>query len=164
LAERLPSLSVSADYGSIGVNPSQGSGTYNVTGTLRIPLWQGGKVEGDIEQSKAALNQRRAELSEIEGRIKTDVKSAFLDLEAATSQLQVAESNRKVSNENLDLTRQRLEAGIADSVEVTQAQETVANAELDSITSLLAFNLAKLSLARALGDSENKVSQYLGLP
>ena len=89
------------------------------------------------------------------------MKSAFLDLEAATSQLQVAESSRKVANENLDLTPQRLEAGIADSVEVTQAQETVANAELDSITSLLAFNLAKLSLARALSDRcQASISPY----
>jgi outer membrane protein TolC len=164
LAERLPALSVSADYGSIGVNPSQAYGTYNVTGTLRVPIWLGGKTEGDIEQSKASLNQRRAELSEVEGRIRSDVTNAFLDLDAATSQLQVAESNRKVSRENLDLTRQRLESGIADSVEVTQAQETVANAELDSITGLLAYNLAKLSLARALGDSESKFPQYLGLP
>ena len=164
IAERLPSLSVSADYGAIGVNPAQANATYSVTGTLRIPIWLGGKTEGDIEQSKASLTQRRAELSELEGRIRSDVTNAFLDLEAATSQLQVAESNRKVSRENLDLTRQRLETGIADSVEVTQAQETVANAELDSITSLLAYNLAKLSLARALGDSESKFPQYLGLP
>ena len=164
LAERLPSLSVSADYGAIGVNPAQAYATYNVTGTLRIPIWLGGKTEGDIEQSKASLNQRRAELSEVEGRIQSDVTNAFLDLEAATSQLQVAESNRTVARENLNLTRQRLESGIADSVEVTQAQETIATSELDAITSLLSFNLAKLSLARSIGDSENKISQYLGLP
>ncbi|MBB5346272.1 outer membrane protein TolC [Edaphobacter lichenicola] len=164
VAERLPALSVSADYGAIGVNPAQAYATYNVTGTLRVPIWLGGKTEGDIEQSKASLNQRRAELSEVEGRIQSDVTNAFLDLEAATSQLQVAESNRKVARQNLDLTRQRLESGIADSVEVTQAQQTVATAELDSITSLLAYNLAKLSLARSIGDSENKLSQYLGLP
>jgi outer membrane protein TolC len=164
LAERIPALSVSGDYGSIGVNPAQAYGTYSVTGTLRVPIWLGGKTEGDIEQSKASLNQRRAERSEVEGRIQSDVKNAFLDLEAATSQLQVAESNRKVARENLDLTRQRLESGIADSVEVTQAQETVASSELDAITSLLSFNLAKLSLARAIGDSEAKISLYLGLP
>jgi len=91
------------------------------------------------------------------------VGKAFLDLEAATSQLQVAESNRKVAKESLELTRQRLEAGIADSVEVTQAQETAATAELDYITSLLSHNLAKLSLAKATGKPEEKLSQYLSL-
>jgi outer membrane protein TolC len=163
-AERLPSLAVAGDYGVIGTNPSQSHGTFSVTGTVRFPIWQGGRTEGDIEQATASRNQRSAELSEIRGRVESDVRNAFLDLDAATSQLQVAESNRQVAKESLDLTRQRLEAGIADSVEVTQAQETAATAELDYITSLLAHNLAKLSLAKAIGKPEEKLSQYLALP
>jgi outer membrane protein TolC len=162
-SERLPSLAVAADYGVIGTNPSQSHGTFSVTGTIRFPIWQGGRTEGDIEQATASLNQRTAELSEVRGRVENDVRNAFLDLEAATSQLQVAESNRKVAKESLELTRQRLEAGIADSVEVTQAQETAATAELDYITSLLSHNLAKLSLAKAIGKPEDKLSQYLTL-
>jgi outer membrane protein TolC len=77
--------------------------------------------------------------------------------------VQVAESNRKVARDNLELTRQRMEAGIADSVEITQAQETVATSDLDYITSLLSHNLAKLTLARALGDAEDKLSAYLAI-
>jgi outer membrane protein TolC len=163
-AERLPSLALSADYGAIGINPSQSHGTFNVTGIVRFALWQGGKTEGDIEQASAALNQRRAEANEIRGRIESDLKNAFLDVEAAASQLQVAESNQKVAQENLGLTRDRMSAGIADSVEVTQAQETLATANLDYITSLLAHNLAKLSLARALGNAEQTLSTYLTIP
>ena len=154
---------MAGDYGVIGTNPSQSHGTFSVTGTVRFPIWQGGRTEGDIEQATASLNQRSAELSEIRGRIESDVRNAFLDLAAATSQLQVAESNRKVAKESLDLTRQRLEAGIADSVEVTQAQETRATAELDYITSLLSHNLAKLSLAKAIGNPEANLSQYLAV-
>lgn len=75
----------------------------------------------------------------------------------------MAESNRKVARDNLELTRQRMEAGIADSVEITQAQETVATSDLDYITSLLSHNLAKLTLARALGDAEDKLSAYLAI-
>ena len=164
IAERLPSVSVSADYGANGVNPAQSYGTYNVTGTVRVPIWQGGKTKGDIEQAQAALNQRRAERSEIEGRIESEVKSAFLDLAATEAQYRLSESNRKVSDENLALTRQRLDAGIADSVEVTRALDTSATSELDLITSLFSFNLAKLNLSRSLGDAETKVLQYLNLP
>jgi len=162
-SERLPSLSVSADYGALGTNPAQSHDTYNITGTLRFALWQGGRTEGDIEQARAALNQRRSEVSELHGRIEADLKNALLDVDSAASQLTVAESNLKVARENLDLTRQRIEAGIADSVEGTQAQETAATAELDSITSLFAHNLAKLSLARALGGAEEKLPSYLAI-
>lgn len=162
-AERLPSVVVAADYGAIGVNPAQTHGTFNVTGTVRFPIWQGGRTEGDIEQAQAAVNQRHAELSDIRSRIQGELKDAYLDMESAASQLQVAESNQKVARENLDLTRQRLEAGIADSVEGTRALETTASADLDYITSLLAFNLAKLSVARALGNAEDNLSKYLAV-
>jgi outer membrane protein TolC len=68
------------------------------------------------------------------------------------------------ARESLELIRQRFDAGIADSVEVTKAQETAASADLDFITSLLAHNLAKLSLARAVGGAESKLSLYLPIP
>src|SRR5262245_21101507 len=68
-AERLPALSVSADYGAIGVNPAQSHGTFGVVGTVRIPIWLGGRTEGSIEQAEAALAQRKAELSDTRGRI-----------------------------------------------------------------------------------------------
>ena len=84
-SERLPSLSLSADYGAIGINPSNAHGTFSVVGTVRVPIWQGGRTEGDIEQADAALAQRKAELEDLRSHIESDVRSAFLDLEAATS-------------------------------------------------------------------------------
>jgi outer membrane protein TolC len=162
-AERLPSLALSADYGAIGINPAQSHGTFTVVGTLRFPIWQGGKAEGDIEQSEAALMQRRAELEDTRGRIESDVRSAFLDLQAAASQVELSRANQQLARETLGLTKQKYDAGISDSVEVVQAQESVATSDLDYITSLFAHNLAKLSLARALGHAAENLSDYLKL-
>src|SRR5262249_55590950 len=81
-AERLPALSLNADYGAIGVNPAQSHATYSVFGTVRVPIWQGGRTEGDIKQAEAALAQRKAELSDTRGRIESDVRNAYLDLQA----------------------------------------------------------------------------------
>jgi outer membrane protein TolC len=162
-AERLPSLALSADYGAIGVNPSQSHSTFTVVGTLRVPIWQGGKTEGDIEQADAALIQRRAELEDTRGRIESDVRSAFLDLEAAASQVELSRANQKVARETLALSQQKYDAGISDSLEVVQAQESVASSDLDYITSLFAHNLAKLSLARAIGHAAENLPNYLSL-
>ena len=160
-AGRLPSLAFSADYGAIGTNPSQSHGTFTVVGTLRLPIWQGGRVEGEIEQASAVVDQRRAELQDIRSRIESEIRDAFLDLEAAASQVEVSQSNQKVTRETLDLTRQKFDAGITDSVEVIQAQESIASADLDHITSLFAHNLAKLTLARAIGHAEDRVLEFL---
>jgi outer membrane protein TolC len=162
-SERLPSLSLSADYGAIGTNPASSHGTFSVVGTLRFPIWQGGRTEGDIQQADAALVQRQAELEDLRGRIESDVRNAYLDLQAAAGQVEVARENLQVSHENVDLTRQRFEAGVSDNVEVVQAQESVATAELDYINGVFAHNIAKLSLARAIGHADENLPQYLQL-
>jgi outer membrane protein TolC len=161
--ERLPSLALTADYGVIGLNPSQSHGTFSVTGTLRFPIWQGGRAEGDIEQASAALDQRRAELEDLKGKVEADVRNAFLDLEAARSQVEVAQKNLDVNRETLTLTRQRFEAGVTDSVDVAQTQASVAAAELDYIDAVYAHNVAKLSLARALGGTADSLPRFLKL-
>ena len=162
--EHLPSLSLSADYGAIGINPNQSHGTFTVAGTLRIPIWQGGRTEGETQEADAALGQRRAELADVRGRIEADVRDAFLDLKTASNQLEVARNNQGVARDTLTLTRQRFEAGIADAVEVTQAQESVVSADLDYITSVFAHNLSKVALARAIGRAEERIGQFLRLP
>jgi len=160
-SERLPSLSASADFGEIGTHFNQGRDTYTVTGTLNIPIWQGGRVGGDIAQADAALRQRRAELADTRGRIESDVRNAYLDLEAAASQVELSRNNLQVARENLRLTQEKFEKGVSDSVEVSQARQAVASADLDYITALFAHNLAKLNLARALGGAEGRLGAYL---
>jgi outer membrane protein TolC len=150
-AELYPSLVVTGDYGGIGVNPSQLQTTYTAQASLKIPIWQGGKAQGDIEQSDAALAQRRAEYEDLKGQIESDVRSAYLDLQAAASQVELAQKNVEVTKEALELTRQKVEAGVIDTVQYVQAQETVTNAEFDYINGVFAHNIAKLSLARAMG-------------
>jgi outer membrane protein TolC len=164
VAERYPSVDLEADYGAIGLDPQNSHGTFTVTGNVRFPIWQGGRVSADIEQADAALRQRRAEYEDLRGRVDADVRQAFLDLNAAASQVTVAQSNRELAADTLAQSRDRFSAGVADTVEVVQAQEQVAAAEQDYISSLYAHNLAKATLARAMGQAEQGIQQLLGRP
>ena len=101
--------------------------------------------------AEAALAQRVAELEDLKGRSESEVRSAYFDLQAAASQVEVARKNIQVATQNLDLTRQKFEAGVRDNVEVVQSQEALSTANTDYISSVFAHNLAKLSLARAIG-------------
>ena len=162
--ERYPSLAVSADYGEIGTNPGQAQGTFTAVATLTVPIWRGGRAGGDIEEADAALQQRRAELEDQKSQVESDVRNAYLDLQAAASQVQVAEQNLDVTGQTLAQERQRFEAGVSNDVAVTQAQESVASAELDYINSVFAHNVAKLSLARAVGNAPQSLRQFLKFP
>ena len=162
-SERLPSVGVRADYGVIGTSPSQAHGTFAVVGTVRVPIWQGGRIKGQTEVAEAALSQRRAELDDLKGRIESEVRNAYFDLQAAASQVEVARKNIQIATQNLDLTRQKFNAGVSDNVEVVQSQEAVSTANTDYINSVFAHNLAKLSLARAVGRASESLAQFLKL-
>jgi hypothetical protein len=71
----------------------------------------------------------------------------------------VAESNRKLAPETLEQSRDRFRAGVADTVEVVQAQESVATAEQDYINAVYMFNLAQVSLARGKGDTQQGIAR-----
>jgi outer membrane protein TolC len=163
-AERLPSVHLGGDYGVIGPSPQNSHGTFGVSGTVRFPIFQGGRVRGDIEQADAVLEQRRAELQDLRGRIDAEIRAAFLDLRSAESQVKVAESNRGLAQETLAQARDRFAAGVADTLEVVQAQQSVAGAEQDYIASLYSHNLAKASLARAMGQADQNIRQFLLAP
>jgi len=161
--ERLPSLAINGNYGAIGTNPAQAAATFSAAATLNIPVWQGGRAEGDIKQAQASLAQRQAELEDLKSQVESDVRNAYLDLQAATNQAKLAQRNLQVTTETLDLTRQRFEAGVTDNVEVVQAQESLTSAELDNINSVFAHNVAKLSLARAIASAADNLQQFLNL-
>lgn len=160
-AERLPSASLSGDYQVIGTNPAESHGAFMVVGTLSVPVWQGGRIASDIAQAEAVLAQRQAELDDTRGQIEAEVREVYLDLDAAAGQVEVARKNLQVGQETLEMARARMQAGVVNTVEVVQAQQTVASAQLDLINSIFAHNLAKLSLARVLGHATERLSSPL---
>jgi outer membrane protein TolC len=159
-AERLPSASLTADYGVLG-SPTSNHGVYTVTGAVNVPVFQGGRVKADVAQAEATLHQRQAELADQRGRVEQDVRTALIELETAIGEVRLAENNRGFAAETLREARDRFNAGVATTVEVVQAQEQVASAESDYISGLFAFDLARLSLSRALGEAETDLPTLL---
>jgi outer membrane protein TolC len=156
----LPSLSFNADYGVGGAHPSTATQVFDVRGTLTIPIFQGGSVHGDVLQADARLEQSRERLDNLRAQIDADVRTALLNLQSSEEQVNVARSNVDLSEETLVQSRDRFTAGVADTVEVVQSQETVASAHEQYISSLYSYNYAKISLARALGMAEAGVKEY----
>jgi outer membrane protein TolC len=160
-AERYPTVSFAGNYGDIGLNPGNSHGSFQVTGSLNIPIFQGGKVHADVLQAEARLRQSQQQFENLRAQIDYDVRTALLDLNAANDQVQVATSSVDLANQTLTQARDRFSAGVTDNLEVVQAQEALAQANENYISSLYAHNLAKVELARAIGFAEEGVRQYL---
>jgi outer membrane protein TolC len=160
--ERLPTISFSGDYGDIGINPSHSHGTGDAVGSLDVPVFEEGKLRGDAKTAQSQLEQARARLSDLRGQISADVRDSILDIQSAAKLVEVARSNVDLANEALSEAQQRYKAGVSDNLAVSQAQQTVAQADEQYVDSLYRHNIAKLSLARALGVAQTSYKDYVG--
>lgn len=160
--ERLPTVTFTGDYGDIGINPAHSHGTGNATGSIDAPIFQEGKLRGDAKQAQSQLEQTRARLSDLQGQISADVRDSILDIQAAAKLVDVARSNVDLANEALSEAQQRYKAGVSDNLAVSQAQRVVAQADEQYVESLYRHNIAKLSLARALGVAQTSYKDYVG--
>ncbi len=158
----LPSIGFDANVGQIGQTLDTTLKTYTIAAGVRVPVFQGGEVRGRVQQATAALQQQRAQLEDLRTRIDYEVRTAFLDLKAAEDRVSVARGSLDLANEQLAQAQDRFSAGVASNIEVVQAQEAVASASDNYISSLYAHNVAKISLAHALGVAEANVSRLVG--
>jgi outer membrane protein TolC len=161
-SEQLPSVRVNADYGAFGLTASNSVATYTLAGSVIIPIFQGGRTQGRLAEADAELRQRRAEAEDMRSQIYYDVRVAFFDLQATSEQLQVATRSRELANQELTQARDRLAAGVANNLEVVQAQQSVTTADEQYIDALLGYDVSKAVLARSLGDAEAAVERILG--
>lgn len=161
-AERIPTIGINGDYGELGTHPSNVIPTWTVNAGLRIPIFEGGRVEADIRQAEITLQQRKAQRDDMRGRIEQDVANAMLDVSAAGEQVEVAKATLDYAQQTLTQSQDRFSAGVTNNIEVIQAQESLATANQQYIGSLYSFNIAKVLLARAVGAAEQTLRQVLG--
>jgi outer membrane protein TolC len=160
-AERYPTLSAVADYGATGTNPASSHGTVDAAAELRLPIFQGGRVHGDNLVADSLLASAKQRLEDLRAGIDQEVRDAFLDLQATSQEVSVEKNAVELATETLQQSRDRFASGVTDTIEVVQAQESLADANDAYITSLYLYNTAKISLARAMGVSESNYALYL---
>jgi outer membrane protein TolC len=160
-AERYPSVGAAADYGDVGTTLTNSHGTFTFQAFAKINIFDGGRISGDIVQARAALKQRQDELADLRGQIDYQVRAALLDIQSAADQVAVARSNLDLANQTLTQAQDRFASGVADTIEVVQAQGSVAVANDNLIAALYAHNLSKVELARALGSTEQRIQKFM---
>ncbi|HTH43046.1 MAG TPA: TolC family protein [Terracidiphilus sp.] len=160
-AERFPTLTVSGDYGVIGVNLGNSHGTVDATGALKVPLFKEFELRGDAEIAQSQLDLAKAQLSDKGAQVDADIRDALLDIQSAQQQVEVARSSVELANEELKESQERYASGVSDNLAVSQSQQSVAQANDQYVISLYRHNVAKLSLARALG-AGSSYKNYLG--
>lgn len=158
-AQQYPSVGLSADYGG-GGNRTAFNQLYTVAAAVSVPLYTGGRIRADVARAEQDLRRRRAEFEDLNGQVAYDVRVAWLDLGASSTNVTVAQSSSELADRALAQAQDRYRNDVTNDLEVVEAQEAVAHAHEDLVTSLYAFNVAKLSLARAIGHAEESLKEF----
>jgi outer membrane protein TolC len=160
--EALPTVQINGQYGVNGPSPASSAQVYGLTGGINIPIFQGGKVKADVALAESNLRQQKMQLEDLHNRVELDVRASWLDVKTSNEQVAVAQQSIGLAAEQLKEAQDRFGAGVSGSLEVVQAQEAVANANDTFIQALYTNNVAKLALAYALGEAEQRTKAFLG--
>ena len=162
LAERYPTLALEGRLRANGVNPAQLHDDLRVHRLGKSQHFRRRPHSRRYGASRREIRQRKDELADAGTAHRCRYRSALLDLKSAADQVAVARDNLELANQTLTQARDRFAAGVTDNIEVVQAQDAVANAQEALIASMYAHNLAKVSLARAVGMTEASLKQFMG--
>jgi outer membrane protein len=149
--ERLPSLQAFADYGSIGTGIGSALPTRTYGIALRVPIFDGGRRDARRAEAASEYRQERVRTIDLKEQIELDLRLALDELQSADDQVKVAQEGFSLAQNELQQAERRYKAGVANSLEVTDAQTRLERARDNQTAALYLYNLAKVDLAQATG-------------
>jgi outer membrane protein len=149
--ERLPSVQAFADYGSIGTGLDSSLPTRAYGVSVKVPIFDGGRRDARRAESASQYRQERVRTNDLKEQIELDVRLALDELSSADDQVKVANEGLDLASNELAQARRRYDAGVAGSLEVTDAQTRLERARDNQTSALYQYNIARVDLAQAMG-------------
>jgi len=150
-AERLPSLGLVADDGLIGKNGAKMLNTYTWGLQVSLPIFDGFKREARVQEQQAVIKEAQIRQHDLEQQAEADVRGALLDLAGAREQLDAARERLRFAEQEVSQARERFNAGVAGNADVVNASLALTSARTLVNDAETAYQLARVSLARATG-------------
>jgi outer membrane protein TolC len=157
-AERLPSVSAFGDYGVIGVELDAQRPTRTVGVNVKIPIFDGGRRDALRAEASSQLRSEAIRSHDLSKQAELEVRTAIEALRSAEDQARVSLESLALSTKELEQAERRYRSGVANSVEVTDAQTRLARARENKDTAVYRQRAARIDLAAALGD-RNLIAQ-----
>src|SRR6266702_5040331 len=125
---RLPSLRFDGDFSYVGTSGNTTLPTYTYQASVDMPLFNGGRIHAEIVRADLEIKKFEQQKDDLRNQIALDVKTALLNLQSARNEVQVANLGVQLSKEEVDQARDRFKAGVANNIEVIQAQDSLSRA------------------------------------
>jgi outer membrane protein len=156
---RLPTLNFNGNWAYEGSSSTTGIPTYTYQAGVSVPIFTGGRIRAEIVNADLEVQKLQQQRDDLRNQIALDVKTALINLDSARNQVAVANLGVQLSKEEVDQARDRFKAGVANNIEVIQAQDSLARANDNQIAALYRFNQARADYARSIGQMEKVYSK-----
>ena len=153
-ALRLPNVRFDGEFSYVGTSGNTTLPTYTYEGSVNLPLFTGGRIHAQVVSADLEIRKLQEQRADLRNQIALEVKTALLNLDSARNEVQVANLGVQLSKEEVDQARDRFKAGVANNIEVIQAQDSLSRANDNQIAALYRFNQARADLARSVGQME----------
>ncbi len=151
---RLPSVRFDGTFAYLGTSGNTTLPTYTYQGSVNLPLFTGGRIRAEVVRADLEIRKLDEQRADLRNQIALDVKTALLNLDSARNEVQVANLGVQLSKEEVNQARDRFNAGVANNIEVIQAQDSLSRANDNQIAALYRFNQARADFARSIGQME----------
>jgi outer membrane protein TolC len=129
---------------------SQDTSRWFIGVTLNVPLYDYSRY-ADLDKNRAALRRVELKTRDAEAQVSLDVRNGYRKWGQARTLVGAAETKVALAREGSQLAQTAYENGTGGSLEVTDAQRTRRQAEINLVTSRLDAHLALLELLRVVG-------------
>jgi outer membrane protein TolC len=162
-ARYLPKLSVNGNYGALGRSIGSAQGLGLIQGQLDVTLFDRDR-SGEAQELASRVKRIEEQIADLRLGIEQEIQEALLNLQSASEQVAVAKDGQDLAQRELELAQDRFQSGVTNNVEVSTAQDELARAQENYIVAVSGHVDAKFALARAAGNAEKNIGQYLGKP
>ena len=144
----LPSITAQGTYGSVRADMNE---AYSYGLTLNWTIFDGGNKIALYKQALANRDAAQARVRDTELTIWQQVERAYVTVQQAEEAIGAAEKGVESADENFRLSQGRFDAGVANIIELTDAQLALTNAQATVAQALAAYRIAIAQLDRFLG-------------
>lgn len=124
---------------------------WNLGFALNVPIFDGLATRAAVKQAESGLKQTQLGKQQMTDAIELEVRSAYLNLLEAKTLINVQRETVAQAQESVRIANLRYENGMITSVELTDAQLALSQAEVNRLQSLHDYAVGLARLEKAIG-------------
>jgi outer membrane protein TolC len=157
-SEMRPDLSLTVDYERQGEAGTAGTAmrnlddeSYSLTLVYNLP-WAKRSGKARLAQGEQDLETAKINFERANQELRQEWEGLFRELRSKEVQLELSDSNVTVARENFNIQLERNKVGLAETLDVIQAQESLLEAELGRLNAQIDYQTTYLNILSMVGD------------